>query len=73
MSKSVVHKYGLFSLHSRRYDSQLSRLRGSVANPALELPIPIIDIPLQRFSEPNLRQESQKKLLNFEQQHILPR
>jgi hypothetical protein len=48
--------YGLlFSLTSCRYDAQLSRLRASPASMALELPIPIIDVPLHRFSEPNLR------------------
>lgn len=45
----------LFKIH--RYDQQLSRLRCSRVNPALELPIPIIDVPLNRFSEPNLRYE----------------
>lgn len=47
--------FNLFKIH--RYDQQLSRLRCSRVNPALELPIPIIDVPLNRFSEPNLRYE----------------
>ena len=38
-----------------RYDAQLSVLRTCTVNPALELPIPIVDVPLDRFSEPNLR------------------
>jgi hypothetical protein len=50
-SKSVLH----YLLKFCRYDVQLSRLRTSPTNAALELPIPIIDVPLNRFSEPNLR------------------
>ena len=44
-----------FLLKLFRYDTQLSALRTSTVNPALELPIPIVDVPLNRFSEPNLR------------------
>ncbi len=44
-----------FLLKLYRYDEQLSALRTSIVNPALELPIPIVDVPLNRFSEPNLR------------------
>ena len=47
----------------------MSRMRSSASNPALELPIPIIDVPLHRFSEPGLKQEN-PTLVFLDNRHI---